>query len=188
MVIRKVARLGHPVLRQKAGLVLPQELRLDATQQLIDDMVETMREYEGVGLAAPQVHVSKRIFVVEIEAHHPRYPEAPEFELLIVVNPELTLLDNAWVSGWEGCLSIPGLKGSVPRCGKVHLKALDRNGRTFEKTLVGFAAVVTQHEYDHLDGIVYLDRMPDLSSLCYDHEYERYWTKQAEEVAETITK
>jgi peptide deformylase len=173
MAILKVAQLGHPVLRAKARPVDAEDLRDPAFQRLIDDMIETMREYDGVGLAAPQVHVSKRLAVIESH-RNPRYPDAPEFPLSVLVNPVLTPLTDEPFEWWEGCLSIPGLRGLVRRPARVRVEALDREGRPFAREVEGFTATVHQHEVDHLDGVVFLDRMQDLSALSFEREYARF--------------
>ena len=176
MTILKVAQLGHPVLRQQAASLTRSSLLSPDTQRLIDDMIDTMREYEGVGLAAPQVHVSLRIFVAEV-SQNSRYPEQADFNLQVFVNPQLEFLGAERVLGWEGCLSIADLRGEVPRCPKLRLKAWNREAKPVEHILEGFAATIVQHETDHLDGIVYLDRMPDMRSLCFNREYDRYWRR-----------
>src|SRR5881396_2696385 len=127
MAILKVARLGHPVLRQKALPVPLGAIRLSETQRLIDDMVETMREYNGAGLAAPQVHVLKQICVIEVN-ENPRYPEAPSIPLTVLVNPVLTPMTEEMEDGWEGCLSVPDMRGMVPRYTAVRLEYHDREG------------------------------------------------------------
>lgn len=176
MAILKVAQLGHPVLRRRADPVSPEELQTPEFQRFIDDLIETMREYEGVGLAAPQVHVSKRVAVVESH-RNPRYPEAPEFPLTVLVNPVLTPLTDEAIEWWEGCLSIPGMRGRVLRPRKVKVEAQDRTGAPTVTEVEGFTAVVHQHETDHLDGIVYFDRMEDLRELAFEREYRMHWAK-----------
>jgi peptide deformylase len=174
MSILKVARLGHPVLRRVAEPVSEKELRSDTTGQFITDMVETMREYDGVGLAADQVHVSKQIAVLEV-ADNPRYPEKPAVPLTVLINPMITPLGEELEEDWEGCLSIPDMRGKVPRYKSIKVQTLDRRGAPFEFVATGFHARVIQHEWDHLNGKVYLDRMPDLSTLCFITEFARYW-------------
>jgi len=174
MAILKVARLGHPVLRQQAQELSPEEIRTPATQQFIDDMIETMREYNGAGLAANQVHVLKQIAVVEVQAN-PRYPEAPEIPLTVVINPVVTPLTDEMEDGWEGCLSVPDMRGVVPRYTAVRLEYLDREGARQVVDAKDFFARVAQHETDHLNGHVYLDRMRDLSTLSHIAEWQRYW-------------
>src|SRR6266700_7985705 len=153
MAILKVARLGHPVLRQKALPVPLGDIRLSETQRLIDDMVETMREYNGAGLAAPQVHVLKQICVIEVN-ENPRYPEAPAIPLTVLVNPVLTPMTEEMEEGWEGCLSVPDMRGMVPRLTSVRLQCLDREGQKIDVIAKDFFARVCQHESDHLHGMV----------------------------------
>jgi peptide deformylase len=174
MAILKVARLGHPVLRKIAAPVPVAEIRSAETQRLIDDMVETMREYNGAGLAAPQVHVLKQICVIEVHGN-PRYPDAPAIPLTVLINPVVTPLTEETEDGWEGCLSVPDMRGIVPRRGAVRLEARDREGAKIDVVAKEFFARVIQHETDHLNGIVYLDRMRDLSTLTHLAEWNRYW-------------
>jgi peptide deformylase len=174
LAILKVARLGHPVLRRVAEPVPQREIGRPETQRLIDDMVETMHEYVGVGLAAPQVHVSRQIAVLECESH-PRYPEMPSIPLMVIINPVLTPLGEETAPDWEGCLSIPDFRGVTPRWTAVRLDAYDRRGDRIEVVAKDFFARVLQHETDHLNGKVYLDRMRDLSTLSHLAEWSRYW-------------
>jgi peptide deformylase len=170
--ILKVTRLGHPVLRTPARPVTPEELASNDIQRLIDDMVETMYEYDGVGLAAPQIYVGLRLAVMEVPESDDRAREA--VPLTVLVNPEVTPIGDAKEIGWEGCLSIPELRGQVPRWSRLRLRALDRDGKPFEYEASHFHARVIQHECDHLDGRVYLDRMDGLRSLSYERELERH--------------
>ncbi len=174
MSILKVPRLGHPVLRMVARPVPVESIASPEIQRLIDDMVETMREYAGVGIAAPQVHESRRLIVLE-SAVNPRYPEKPQVPLAAYVNPELTIIGDETEEDWEGCLSVPDLRGQVPRSTHVRVAAYDRTGRrvTFEAT--GWHARILQHECDHIDGGVFLDRMRDLSTLTHLAEFGRFW-------------
>jgi peptide deformylase len=174
LAILKVARLGHPVLRRVAEPVSLRDLARPELQQLIDDMVETMHEYVGVGLAAPQVHVSRQIAVLECESH-PRHPEMAAIPLMVIVNPVLTPTSAETEADWEGCLSIPEFRGVTPRHRHVRLEALDRRGERIDLVATDFFARVLQHETDHLDGRVYLDRMPDLHTLCHLQEWTRHW-------------
>lgn len=180
MAILKVARLGHPVLRQATAELSKQELSAAPLQQLIDDMVETMKEYDGVGLAADQVHVSKQIAVLEV-ADNPRYPSKPNVPLAVLVNPRVTPLSEEAEEDWEGCLSIPDLRGRVPRYKRIRVRALDRDGRELDFIAEDFHARVIQHEVDHLNGAVYLDRMRDMKSLAFLQEFARYAVRPARE-------
>ena len=174
MSILKVTRLGHPVLRQVTQNVSPRELESPALQKLIDDMIETMKEYDGVGLAADQVHESKQIAVLEV-ADNPRYPQKPNVPLTVLINPKITPLSEEMEEDWEGCLSVPDLRGRVPRYKSIRVQAWDRSGNEFDFVAEDFHARVIQHEFDHLHGQVYLDRMRDLSTLTFLQEFARYW-------------
>ena len=171
MSILKVARIGHPAVRTPGRPLERQELESRQLQKLIDDMVETMYEYDGVGLAAPQVHLGLRLAVLEVPASDERGEAVP---LTVLVNPVITPVGEEKVLGWEGCLSVPDLRGQVPRFTRLRLTALDRTGSPVDLEATGFHARVIQHECDHLDGNVYLDRMQDLRSLCFLHEFSRY--------------
>jgi peptide deformylase len=177
MSILKVARLGHPVLRKVTQNVSQPELQSPALQQFIDDMIETMKEYDGVGLAADQVHESKQIAVLEV-ADNPRYPEKPRVPLTVLVNPTITPLSEDMEEDWEGCLSIPDLRGMVPRYKNIRVQALDRQGKETDFVANEFHARVIQHEFDHLNGKVYLDRMRDFSTLTFLQEFARYWMRR----------
>lgn len=173
MSILKVARMGHPVLRAKARTVDKLELKNQSVQDFIDSMVDTMFEYSGVGLAAPQVHESLRIFVAMLDADG-----HGEGDAVILVNPEITVVGDQTVEGWEGCLSIPDVRGRVPRSQHIRVTALDRHGKRFDLDLKDFPARVVQHETDHLDGVLFFDRMKSLSSLTYLEEYSRYHARR----------
>jgi peptide deformylase len=173
MSILKVARMGHPVLRAKARTIDKNEIKLPGLQAFIDDMIETMQEYSGVGLAAPQVHHSLRIFVALLDADG-----RGEGDPLALINPEITVVGSDQVEGWEGCLSIPEIRGRVPRSQQVVMSALDRAGKRIELNLKDFPARVVQHETDHLDGILFFDRMKSFESLTYLEEYSRYHARR----------
>jgi peptide deformylase len=177
MSILKVALMGHPVLRTKAAAVDKSTLRTPAIQKLIDDMMDTMSEYHGVGLAAPQVHEGLRIFVASLDMERGEEPTPP----IAIVNPEITPVGSDMVDDWEGCLSIPDIRGKVPRHREIKVKALDRNGERIELRARGFSARVIQHETDHLDGILFFDRMRAFETLTFLEEYSRYWVKGEDE-------
>lgn len=174
MAILKVARLGHPALRQVAAPVDVAAIRSAEIQRLIDDMIETMREHDGAGLAANQVHTVRQIAVIEVQSN-PRYPDAPAIPLTVVINPVVTSLGDEMEDGWEGCLSVPDLRGVVPRHTAVRLQCHDREGQPVDLVAKEFFARVIQHETDHLNGVVYLDRMRDLSTLSHIAEWNRHW-------------
>jgi peptide deformylase len=175
MSILKVCRLGHPVLRMESKRVSPELLASPAIQTLIDNMVETMIEYYGVGLAAPQIHESLSLAVIESHSERGAIP------MTVLVNPEVTVLDEEMLEDWEGCLSIPDFRGRVPRWRKLRVDALDRHGKKIQITAEGFFARVIQHEFDHLMGKVYLDRMPNLQTLTHLAEMQRYWLPEDRE-------
>jgi peptide deformylase len=149
-------------------------------QKFIDDMIETMKEYDGVGLAADQVHESKQLAVLEV-ANNPRYPNKPDVPLTVLVNPKVTPLSDVLEEDWEGCLSIPDLRGKVPRYTSVRVQAWDRNGQELDYVATGFHARVIQHEFDHLNGKLYVDRMCDLTTLSFLQEFARYWLPARDE-------
>ena len=142
-------------------------------QKLIDDMIDTMHEYHGIGLAAPQVHEGLRLFVALLDDD----PDAKS-EAAVIINPEITANTTDVEEGWEGCLSIPDIRGMVPRHTDITLQALDRNGKTFDLRLRDFPARVAQHETDHLDGVLFFDRMTSMETLTFLEEYSRFWTKE----------
>ena len=174
MAILKVARMGHPVLRGKARALDKNEIRSAGVQKLIDDMLETMAEYHGVGLAAPQVHEGLRIFVAALDA---KEDGESDDEPLAVVNPEITVVGGDVVEDWEGCLSIPDIRGRVPRAREIKVRAFDRKGDRIELRAHDFPARVIQHETDHLDGVLFFDRMTSFETLTFLEEYSRYWAK-----------
>jgi len=174
MSILKVARMGHPVLRAKTRPVEKAEIKSQALQKLIDDMIETMAEYHGVGLAAPQVHERVRLFVALLDpAADDDQPPAPT----AIINPDIAVVGSDVVEDWEGCLSIPEIRGRVPRAREIKVRALDRRGDRIELRAQNFAARVIQHEADHLDGVLFFDRMKSFESLTFLEEYSRFWAK-----------
>ena len=177
MSILNVVRLGHPVLRKFAKIVPSDQISSSETQRLIDNMVETMKEYDGVGLAAVQVHESRQIAVLEV-GNNPRYPQKPQIPLSVLINPKITPLSEAMEDDWEGCLSITEMRGIVPRYKRIRVLAQDRDGKQLDFVVSEFHARVIQHEWDHLQGKVFLDRMRDLSTLTYLQEFSRYYGEE----------
>lgn len=167
MAILRVARLGHPVLRQRACDVEVADIRAGKFRRLVEDMIETMHEYQGVGLAGPQVHVPLRIFVFEVEESVAQRRGVSPLPTGVFFNASLEFNDSEMITDHEGCLSVPLLSGVVPRYEKLTLRGIDHNGNPAELTAEGFTARIFQHEVDHTEGHVYLDRMPDLRSLTY---------------------
>jgi peptide deformylase len=184
MASLQIVRAGHPVLRQIAQPVGdPTDPEL---QRLVEAMIETMDEAGGVGLAAPQVGVSLRLVVLMVpETRLSDDPEDTALPLTALINPVITPIGDAQVEGWEGCLSLPGLRGLVPRAQRIHYRALGLDGNVIERTASGFHARVVQHECDHLDGRLYPSRMTDLGTLGFVDEMARVAAeaRQAEEAA-----
>lgn len=174
MSILKVARMGHPVLRTPARVLGRSEI--PAIQKLIDDMIETMHEYHGVGLAAPQVHEGLRVFVAAISPDDEE-PLPADADPLVLINPVVTPVGTDVLEDWEGCLSVPDIRGRVPRARAIKVSALDRSGGRLEASTHDFPARVIQHETDHLDGVLFLDRMKTFDTLTFLDEYARYWVK-----------
>ncbi|HEX9669605.1 MAG TPA: peptide deformylase [Thermoanaerobaculia bacterium] len=178
MPVRPIVRLGHPSLRTPAPAVAPAQIAAPEIQELIDDMVETMRAAQGVGLAAPQVGVELQLFVYEV-----RREDGEPIPLRVVINPMLAPLVGELIYDWEGCLSIPGLRGLVPRHGRVRVRGLDRDGATVDYVATDFEARIVEHEFDHLNGVVFLDRMRDLRSLSYSEEWAEFMAGDEEAAA-----
>jgi peptide deformylase len=174
MTVRRIIRMGHPTLRQRAREVTREELAAPEIHRLVEDMVDTLHDAGGIGLAAPQIDVPLRLAIVEIPGGRSRYGEIPSMPLTVFVNPEIEVIDPTTAGYWEGCLSVPGLRGYVERPQHVRVTALDLEGTPIRLELSGFLATVFQHEFDHLDGRLYIDRITDLTKLAFDDEFERY--------------
>jgi peptide deformylase len=173
MALRKIATIGHPVLRAPAKALTRDELASARVQGLIDDMVETMRVANGAGIAAPQVHEPARICVVEVDKN-PRYPYKPDWPLTVLVNPVVEATTEETFMNFEGCLSVPNLRGEVPRFAGVRVRAWDRAGAEVAFDVLGLTAGTFQHEVDHLDGKLFVDRITDTRSLCTWADFERF--------------
>jgi peptide deformylase len=182
MSILKVARMGHPVLRTRAKSLEVADIKSPEIQQLIDDMFETMQEYQGVGLAAPQVHASVRLFVAGFAPGADDDDDEEEEErvpLMALINPEISVVGDDTAEDWEGCLSIPDIRGRVVRAREIKVKGYDRRGRRIEINARGFTARVIQHEADHLDGVLFFDRMESLETLTFLDEFGKYWSRRS---------
>ena len=175
MSILKVARMGHPVLRTRARSLELDEIGTPRIQRLIDHMFETMHDSQGIGLAGPQVHESLRLFVAGVDDEEGTMPP------VVFINPESTPIGSDVEEDWEGCLSIPDIRGRVQRATDMRIRALDRHGKPISMTVNGFPARVIQHETDHLDGVLFVDRMTSFESLTFLDEYSRYWSKSEKE-------
>lgn len=177
VTILEIAQLGHPGLRQRAAEVSREELASPEVQQFIDDLVETMRHAKGAGLAATQVLCPKRIVAIEVK-DNPRYPYKPNIPLTILVNPVVEPISDERFDNYEGCLSVPNLRGLVSRSAEVRVTGWDRDGAPIERIVRGLSAGTYQHEVDHLDGLVFVDRVTDTKTLCTWAEFDKHY-KQA---------
>lgn len=176
--ILEIAELGHPVLRERASEV--EDLQSTEVQNFIDDLIETGIDSNAVGIAAPQVYESKRIFII-LSKPNPRYPNAPELGPIAMINPEISAFSDEKIKDWEGCLSIPGTRGLVPRHKSIKVKYTTRDGLEEENEFSDFAARIFQHELDHLDGIVFLDRMESSKEIITEREYQKLMSNIMEE-------
>ena len=167
MAVRDVLRMGHPVLRERAKPV--EQFGTPELRALLQDMQDTMAHKNGAGLAAPQIGVSQRIVIFGVD-HNPRYPDAEAVPFTVLVNPKITMLTRDVEEDWEGCLSVPGMRGVVPRYTKLRYSGFDIEGNPIERVAEGFHARVVQHECDHLDGILYPQRMTDMSRFGFNEE------------------
>jgi peptide deformylase len=174
MTLLKIAQVGDPVLRAPTRDLSPEELASPRWQTFIDDLVETMHDANGAGLAANQVFASVRICAIHVRPNNPRYPYKPEIPLTVLVNPTITPLGEETFDNYEGCLSVPDLRGVVPRFKRARVAYLDREGRAHEVEVAGVTAGTYQHEIDHLDGKVFLDRVVDPLSLTTWQNFERH--------------
>jgi peptide deformylase len=172
-MLRKIAQIGHPILRQVARPVTPAELQSPAMQAFIDDLIETMRDAQGAGLAAIQVYEPVQICVIEVTQNQ-RYPYKPPIPLTILVNPVLEPVADEEFDNYEGCLSVPNLRGLVPRFTLVRCRALDRHGNAIDQVVKGLTACTYQHEVDHLHGTLFVDRVVDPRSLATWNDWERF--------------
>jgi peptide deformylase len=166
----QIAELGHPILRKKADSV--QDVQDDYIQKLIDDLIETVVEVNGVGIAAPQVYESYQIFIIASRPN-PRYPDAPKVEPTAIINPKIISHSDEVIKDWEGCLSIPGIRGLVPRYKSIEVEYTNRKGKKEEKEFTDFVSRIFQHEYDHLNGIVFLDRLEGVKDIITEKEYQK---------------
>jgi len=184
----QIIDIGHPVLREIATPVTTEELASDEMQSFIDALIETKRAANGAGIAANQVARAQRVFVVEV-SNNPRYPYKPEYPLTVLVNPEIEFLTDERFENFEGCLSIPNLRGAVMRCPEIHVRALDRKGSRIEFDVSGITAGTFQHELDHLEGILFPDRVENTHTLCTWDEFKKHFEPEfRENVARIVAK
>jgi peptide deformylase len=188
MTLLKIASIGDPVLRQPTRELSLAELRQPRWQTFIDDLIETMRDADGAGLAAPQVFEPVRICAIEVKGNNPRYPYKPPIPLTVLVNPKLTPVGDELFDNYEGCLSVPDLRGMVKRHARARVQYLDREGRAHDVEVKGVTAGTYQHECDHLEGRVFLDRVADPTTLSTWKNWERHhkarFVEQIEKVVE----
>ena len=173
MAVREILTVGHPLLRERAREVSVEGLRSTEVQQVIDDLIDTMRHANGAGIAAPQIGVPLRITTIEVN-ENPRYPYKPKIPLTVVVNPVIDFLDGETVEVNEGCLSVPNLRGTVSRYVNIRVRWLDREGREHDEIKRGLTAGTFQHEIDHLDGTLFLDRVSDPTTFTTWEQFERF--------------
>ena len=173
MTVRLILHVGNPLLRERSREVEPDELATPQMQQLIDDLIDTMHAADGAGIAANQVHEPVRVAVIEVD-HNPRYPYKPAIPLTVVVNPVIEPLDDELVEINEGCLSVPDLRGNVFRHVNVRVRYLDRDGHPHDEVKRGLTAGTFQHECDHLDGVLFLDRVDDPTTFTTWESFERF--------------
>ena len=186
MSVRPIATIGHPVLRERAREVTEEDLRSPDVQRLIDDMIETMRDASGAGLAANQVHETLRIAVIEVREGNPRYPYKPPIPLTVLVNPVIEQVGDATIEINEGCLSVPGLRGTLDRYEAVRVRYRDREGDEHEEVRRGLTAGTFQHEVDHLDGVLFLDRVRDPATFSTWEQFDEHHREAFEARARAI--
>lgn len=172
-MIRNIIEIGNPALREIAKEISQSQVDSEEIQKLIDDLIETMRHANGAGLAATQIAVALRICVIEVN-NNPRYPYKPDIPLSVLINPVITFLSEERLSVYEGCLSVPNVRGEVERCPEIRVQALDRRGREIDMVVKGITAGTFQHELDHLDGVVFIDKVKDSKTLCTLKEFAEF--------------
>ena len=170
MSVREIIKMGNPVLREIAEDFSPNEILSEETQSLVEDMWDSMEAAGGIGLAAPQIGISKQLAVIRLQEQSDRYPDMKDSEDFVIFNPKITVLDETEQGFWEGCLSIPGLRGYVERPRNIRVDYLDEDAKPKSIEIDEFLATVFQHEIDHLIGRLYVDRMKDITTLTYEDE------------------
>ncbi|MDP7037921.1 MAG: peptide deformylase [Myxococcota bacterium] len=185
MAIKEIALIGEPILRKKSRLLDPEEIHHAETQECINDMIETMHRAHGAGIAANQIFSPRRICVIEVN-NNPRYPYKPNIPLTVLINPQITLIGSETFENYEGCLSVPNLRGRVTRHCEIKIEAFDRAGHKIENVIKGITAGTYQHEIDHLDGKLFVDRVKDPTSLCTWEAFKKYNEEDVEKEVKTI--
>ncbi len=184
MAVKEIIRMGHPTLRKIAEPYPIEDIGSEAFNVLIEDMRETLHEAGGIGLAAPQINVSRQVAVIEIPDSGTRYGEVETWPFTVFVNPRITVIQPEPAGYWEGCLSIPGMMGYVERPQHIKIDYLDQNGHNTSQEITGFLATVVQHEFDHLQGKLYIDRISDLTLFSFDEEYRTFVEAPQNETSE----
>jgi peptide deformylase len=172
MAVRKVLRMGDPILRKKSLEILEDEVGTKEFKKLLRDMFDTMRFQNGVGLAAPQIGILKKLVVVGVESDNPRYPDEETIPEHILINPKITPIDPPKEGYWEGCLSVPGMRGYVERPSKIKIEWFDEKWKFHSEIISGYKAIVYQHECDHLDGVLYVERLKDIKLFGYTEDID----------------
>lgn len=185
-MIRDIVQIGHPALREVASPLAVDEITSQQTQQVLKDLLETLHAANGAGIAAPQLAIPLRVFLVEVR-DNPRYPFRPRYPLTYVINPEITFLTKDRFPHYEGCLSIPQLRGIVPRCPEIRVQGLGHDGAPLDFEVRGISAGVFQHEYDHLEGILFTDRVEDTKSYCTVDEFQNRYQNEYRRVIDELT-
>jgi peptide deformylase len=184
-MIRNIIEIGNPALREVAKKIPIESVKSEATQQLVDDLIETMRHANGAGLAATQIAVPLRVCVIEVNKN-PRYPYKPDIPLTVLINPVITFLSEERLSVYEGCLSVPNVRGEVERCPEIRVRALNAEGVEIDMIVKGITAGTFQHELDHLDGVVFIDKVKDSKTLCTLKEFAKFHEDQFRNTVEQI--
>ncbi len=174
MAVQEICRMGNPILRKVADKVLPSEIKTPEFSKLLEDMKDSMIHYGGVGIAAPQIGVSKQVCLIQFDDDNERYDDLEEQPLTVYINPVIKILDETTEGFWEGCLSVPGLRGYVERSQKISVDYTNEKGEQVHEEVEGFLAVVIQHELDHLFGKLYVDRITDPKLLSFNEEFDEY--------------
>jgi peptide deformylase len=185
MTVRKVIRMGHPSLRVPAAAYPLEQIGSPAFQVLIEDMHETLHDYGGIGLAAPQIDVGYRIAIIEIENTSTRYGEIEHTPFEVFINPEITPIADETAGYWEGCLSVPGMMGYVERPQHIRVDYIDQHGQGRSREAHGFLATVFQHEFDHLNGVLYVDLIEDMSLFSFEDEFVQFHTGNHQDTADS---
>jgi len=186
-MIRNIIEIGNPALREIAQDIAIEDIKSEAMLQLVDDLIETMHHANGAGLAATQIAVPLRVCVIEVNKN-PRYPYKPDIPLTVLINPVITFLSKERLSVYEGCLSAPNVRGEVERCPEIRVQALDREGVEIDITVKGITAGTFQHEVDHLDGLVFIDKVNDSKTLCTLKEFAKFHEDRFRNTVKQIVK